>query len=254
MAKMLLVNPRRRPAKRRKASPAQRAARARFAAMARSRSRAAKRPARRRKNPAPALPFVAANMPARARRRPARRRNPIGASSAARSYRRGRRRNPISLGRASTYVSMIKDAAIGAAGAVAVDLAMGQINRFLPATLRRTPGTVGIGDAVKAVLTVAMGQLLRGPTRGMSTQLARGALTVQAHGIMTQFLPSTLTLGYATAAPVISRSARIGPNASMLNRYIAPGQTPMLSRYVAPGLTPMLSGRGSTMMRESRVR
>lgn len=251
MAKMLLVNPRRRTAKRRKASPAQRAARARFAAMARA--RAGKRPARRarRRNPAPALPYVAATMPARARRRPARRRNPI---AAARSYRRGRRRNPISLGRASTYVSMIKDAAIGAAGAVVVDLAMGQINRFLPATLQRVPGAVGVGDAVKAVLTVAMGQLLRGPTRGMSTQLAKGALTVQAHGIITQFVPAGLTLGYATAAPVVNSSARIGPNRAMLNRYIAPGQTPMLSRYVAPGLSPMLSGRDSTMARESVVR
>lgn len=253
MAKMLLVNPRRRrTAKRRKnPTPAQRAARARFAAMARG--RAGKRPARRarRRNPAPALPYVVSNMPTRARRRPARRRNPIAVG---RSYRRGRRRNPISLGRASTYVTMVKDAAIGAAGAVLTDLAMGQINRFLPATLQRVPGTVGVGDAVKAVLTVAMGQLLRGPTRGMSTQLAKGALTVQAHQLMTQFLPAGMTLGYATAGQVINRSARIGPNRAMLSRYIAPGQTPMLSRYVAPGMTPMLSGRDSTMMRESVVR
>lgn len=253
MAKMLLINPKRRArrsSRRRNPSAAQLAARAKFAAMARARS------AKRRKNPGPYC--VNANASGNWRRAARsssrrRRRNPVTPIYAGAARRSRRRRNPISLGNSATYIRMIKEGLIGGAGAVAIDLAMGQINQFLPSTLQRTPGAVGVGDAVKAVLTVAMGHLLRGPTKGISVDMARGALAVQAHGVIAQFLPAGMTLGYAVAAPVANMSARIGPN--RLGRYVTPGVTPMLSRFTAPGTpSPMLSSRQSTMMRESMVR
>lgn len=244
MAEILLVNPRKRRAKSRKApSAAQRRARAAFAAMARARStgrktRKAKRRARR-SNPVPAL------VAPRRTRRAARRAAPM--------RRRARRRNPIALGSVNSYVSMIKDAAIGGAGAVAVDYAYGFINGYLPDALKRTPGAVGVGDAVKAVITVALGKLLAKPTRGLSMTAARGSLVVQAHGLIAGMLPDTMTLGYAVPAHVVNASTRIGPN--RLNRYTAPGgATPLLSRYTAPGVSPLISDRMSTMQRESIVR
>lgn len=262
MAKMLLINPKRRArratrwprshraSRRRNPSAAQLAARAKFAAMARARS------AKRRKNPAPYCVNANASGSWRRAKRASsrrRRRNPVTPIYSAPMRRYRRRRNPINLGSSATYIRMIKEGLIGGAGAVAVDLAMGQINQFLPSTLQRVPGQVGVGDAVKAVLTVAMGHLLRGPTKGLSVDMARGALAVQAHGVIAQFLPSGMALGYATAAPVANMSARIGPN--RLGRYTQPGVTPMLSRFTPPGTaSPMLSSRMSTMARESIVR
>lgn len=251
MPEMLLINPRPRRKSRKAPSAAQRRARAAFAAMARARAGSAKRrrrPARRRRNPIPpgATPVLHA---APARRRAARRRNP--APMLAR-HRRSRRRNPISLGSTSAYVSMIKQGLIGGAGALAVDVAMGYISPYLPATLQRTPGQVGVGDAVKAVITIALGKVLDRPTKGLSMQAARGALVVQSHALLAQMLPSTMTLGYAVPARVANVSNRIGPNS--LRRYTAPGATPLLNRYITPGATPLLSGRDSTMARESRVR
>lgn len=230
MAEMLLINPRRRrKAKRKTASPAQRAARAKFAAMARA----------RRKNPA-------ASVAARRRRK-----NPI--LSAVRSRTR-RRSNPIRMGgMMSGYMGMIQAAFVQGAGAVAFDVAHGQIARFLPDSLKRTPGSVGVGDAVKAVITAALGKLLAKPTRGLSLKAAQGSLTVQAHGIIASMVPSTLALGYAAPGRVIQGNSRVGPNvrSGYVGAYTPPGVTPMLNAYTRPGATQLLSGsRGSALARE----
>ena len=135
MSSMLLINPRRRAAKKRVSAAPKRKRRARVA---------------RHRNPV----SVVSLSPVRRKRR----RNPI----AARRHVK-RRRNPIGGGMrhlTGGVVGMLKDAMIGGAGAVAVELVMGQVNGFLPPSLQRTAGSVSIGDAVKAGITVVLGNLL----------------------------------------------------------------------------------------------
>jgi hypothetical protein len=240
MADMLLINPSHRPSRRKARKPASAAqlrARAAFAAAARSRS---KNPAKRR----PARRAAAHAAP----RRSARRRNPIHAT--ARRHTR-RRRNPIGLGGGMRgIVGQLKHALIGGAGAVGMDIVMGQLNRFMPAALKSDPSTVGVGDAVKAVATVLLGQLLRKPTRGLSTQLAAGALTVQAADILRSFVPAGMQVAYYAPARIVRGSPRIGPN--MQN--IAPG----MARYLLPNATArpasVLHGVGATRNSQLRVR
>lgn len=226
MAELLLINPRKR---RRKAKKAKRRARRNPVSM-RAVTRRASNPRRRRRARRNPVSYAAVSRRARALGNPRRRRrNP--------SFRMG--------GIFSGLVPMIRDAAIGAAGAVAVDLAMGQVNRYLPAAVQVVPGRVGAGDAVKAVITVALGKLLARPTRGMSNKMAAGALTVQAHGIIKQFLPATLTaampVSYASPARIVPGSNRIGPNT--VGAYVRPGSaSPLLSAYTKPGTaSPLLS-------------
>jgi hypothetical protein len=230
MAEVLLINPR----KRRKARKATRRTRRNPAApiaVTRSRNRAA-------------FPFQA--NPKRRRRRRA---------GAVRRWRS----NPIQTrGVLRGLFPMLQNAAIGAGGAVAVDFAMGKLNPMLPETLRTTPGTVGAGDAVKAVVTVALGQLLSRFTRGHSRTAAQGALTVQADKIIRSMLPADIKsqLGWWTAGPVIQGSARIPPVATnSLDAYVRRGApSPLLNgtgAYMRPGVTPLLNGARS---RENAVR
>lgn len=223
MAEMLLINPRGRRRKTRKAS--------------KRRARKSTRTVRR------TVFFAPPKRKRRARKTSRRRRNPVSMRAVTR-----RNRNPVRLGGMfSGLVPMVRDAAVGATGAVAVDLAMGQINRYLPAALQVVPGTVSAGDAVKAVITVALGQLLRRPTRGLSQKMAQGALTVQAHRIITSMLPANITsqLAYASPAYVIPGRQTVQPNA--LNRmaaYTPPGSpSPLLNAYTRPGsASPLLNG------------
>lgn len=239
MAELLLVNPRKRRAKK-------------SARKSRSRRRnpvAAVRRASRRINPIAAV--------GRARRR-----IPIALRGGLRAVGRRirRRRNPIGMGGGSflrALTTMVKDAAIGGAGAIAVDAAMGQINRFLPATLQRTPGRVGVGDAVKLAITVALGRLLAKPTRGLSTKMAQGALTVQMHGIVSSFVPAGFALGYAVPGRVVNASARVGPmrNTQGMNAYVAANApSPLLNAYTRSNVTPLLSGTGGARRREGAIR
>jgi hypothetical protein len=239
MAEMLLINPKkRRKARRAGRSAAQRRATAKLVAMNRRRGR--------RRNPGTAVPAMNPM-----RRRVARRANPIRAVS------RRRRSNPIGGGRFGVGLIMrqVQDSLIQGGGAVAMDLIYGQIQRFLPTMLQRTPGSIGLGDATKAVITVALGHFLSPLTRGMSRRAATGSLTVQAHGIIAGLLPTTMTLGYAQPGRVAYGNARIGPNrgitAGNMGAYTRPGATPLLNAYAQPGaMTPMLNGAGRARMRE----
>lgn len=238
MAEMLLINPRRRKARR--ASPA--AKRRRVGA-------------KRRRNPIATRAISAVRSPRRVARRKA---NPI--RGLARRVMRRRRRNPIGVGGFTKrgVMGMFKDAALGAAGSVAVDAAMGQINGFLPATMQRVPGSVGVGDAVKAAITVAMGQLLRKATKGASVKMAQGALTVQLADLAKQFLPASMTMGgvgFYSPARIVNGSNRVGPIRKGVNQYVQPGQTPLLNQYTQPGRTALLSGsvRGNTAQRREGV-
>ena len=239
MAELLLINPGRKVAKKTRKShrsAAQRRATAKLVAMNKAR-----------------------------RGRKARRANPIGGKvrrvarrAAHRTYsavrRIRRRRNPIGIGSASSYVGMFKDAMIDGAGAVAMDVGFGYVNGMLPASMQRTAGSLGVGDAVKAIFSVAVGKLLNRATRGLSMRAARGALTVQMADIVRGFVPASLPmggrLGYTTAAPVINASARVGPNGvGRVGAYVQPGATALLNgprgnlgAYMPPGVTAMLSG------------
>lgn len=247
MSEMLILNPSARPRKRRKtakrASPAQRRARKAFASMA------------RRRNPAPVVAAVRSNI----RRR---RRNPVAAA-------RRRRRNPIGSGAklsVKSIMSMVKDAAIGGAGAVGMDVLMGKINPHLPVSLQLSPTKIGAGDAVKALATVVLGKVLKKPTRGLSEKMALGALTTQARDLISTMLPASVTvagLGYSNPAHVVAGSNRIGPirnvsrnTGAQLAAYTRPGQTPLLNgmgAYMAPGRTALLSG-SSPREREGYMR
>lgn len=206
MAEMLLINPRKRGAKRRATPHAKRRVHA-----------------KRRKNPIAAVK---------------RRRNPI----AAMRRRVHRRRNPIAMG--GGYMTAIREALMGGAGAVAMDVVFGQVNKFLPATLQKTAGTVGAGDAVKAVLTVFIGQALNKATKGFSRKAAQASLTVQAHDIIKSFVPANIALGgvgYATPAFPVQGTNRVGPIRQGINAYTS--GTPLLNAYQRPGgSTALLSG------------
>jgi len=231
MAEMLLINPRRRT--RRKAK---RAAPAR----------------RRRHNP------IALMAPRRRRHRAAvavhhrRRRNPIGAMK----RRVMRRRNPAMLG--GNYMMAIREALMDGFGAVAIDYAYHMIAKAIPGTagsmLTPNPTSVGAADAVKAVLTVVLGNALNGVTRGFSRKAAKASLTVQSYQIMKKVLPAQISsnlsgLGYMSPAIVSAGGGtRIGPIRGQMGAYTAPGATPLLSAYTSSGsASPLLSGSGARM-------
>ena len=217
MAEMLLINPRRRKA--RKATAKRRVRRASTA--------------RRRRNPIAAV--------ARYTRR---RRNPIGVMK--RRVMR-RRRNPIGMGRMGmgSVVGMIREGLMSGVGAVAFGVVHGQIQKFLPATLRVVPGKIGAGDAVKALITVVLGQALSGVTRGYSKKAAAASLTVQMHDLVKGFVPAALPLGglgYASPAGIAMSTNRVGPIRRGMNAYTG-GSTPLLSAYT--GGSPLLNGARS---------
>jgi Holliday junction resolvasome RuvABC endonuclease subunit len=216
MAEMLLINPRRRTARKTKSVK------------------------RRRSNPIAAVKRTVAK----------RRRNPIAAVRRAVSRRR---RNPISLGVSQAhFMSEIKNAMVGASGAVVVDVLMGQINPHLPASMQTNATTVGVGDAVKAVITVLLGKMLSKSTRGMSQKMATGALTVQAHGIISAYLPSSVTvagMAYASPAKIVQGSNRVGPIRPGVNAYNRPGSSPMLNAYT-PGSQMLSAHRNQAATRE----
>ena len=231
MAEMLLINPRRRT--RRKAK------------------RAA--PARRRRNPL----ALARVMPRRRRRNPIaavrrRRANPIGAMR----RRVMRRRNPAMLG--GNYMTAIREALMDGFGAVAIDYAYNMIAKAIPGTagtfLQPNAASVGTADAVKAVLTVVLGNALNGVTRGFSRKAAKASLTVQSYQIMKKVLPAQITgnlsgLGYMSPAVIASGGGtRIGPIRGQMGAYLPAGATPLLSAYTASGsASPLLSGSGARM-------
>lgn len=213
MAEMLLINPRRRKA--RKATAKRRVRRASTA---------------RRRNPIAAV--------ARYTRR---RRNPIGMMK--RRVMR-RRRNPIGMGRLGmgSIVGMVREGLMSGVGAVAFGVVHGQIQKFLPAALKVVPGKIGAGDAVKALITVVLGQALSGVTRGYSKKAAAASLTVQMHDLVKGFVPAALPLGglgFASPAGIAMGTNRVGPIRRGMNAYT--GGTPLLSAYTS-GASQLLNG------------
>jgi hypothetical protein len=251
MAQMLLVNPAKRrkarKARRKNPSAAQRRAWAKLGAMARSRSRKARAGSRKRRS-APAVQVFANPR----KRRTSRRRNPV---MTYRRRRSARRSNPISVGglfNLRSYINPLKDAAIMGGGAIAVDMVFARfINPYLPARVQVVPGSVGVGDLVKAMLTVALGRVLAKPTRGLSTKAAMGSLVVQMRDVALKALPPSVTgqvagLGFMNPARVVPQMRRTNTNALPRNSMgvITTGATPLLSGVgqISTGRSPLLSG------------
>jgi len=231
MAEMLLINPRRRR-KAKRAAPARRR-RSNPLALARVTRR------RRRANPIAAV------------RRRARRRNPIGMMK----RRVMRRRNPAMLG---GYMGAIREALMDGFGAIAIDYAYNMIAKAIPVTagsmLKVNPTSVGAADAVKAVLTVVLGNALNGVTRGFSRKAAKASLTVQSYQIMKKVLPAQITgnlsgVGYYSPAMIADGgNTRVGPIRGQMGAYLPSGATPLLSAYTSSGsASPLLSGSGARM-------
>lgn len=242
MATLMLVNPRKRRSTKRRASAGKRT--------------------RRTRRAAPSISVSTVKRRAYRRARPARRANPIHGRTARRIRRR---RNPISMRSLSggSIMRMLKDAAIGGSGAVAIDVIMAKLNAMLPPSLQPSAAGVGANDAVRVAVTVALGKFLSKPTRGLSEKMASGALIVQAARLIAPLVakvaPGAVAgVGYATPYAVIPGSARVSPigRGGSVGAFMPAGaRTPLLSgagvgaftRGASPLLSASRGGRGSTV-------
>ncbi len=216
MAEMLLINPRRRKAARKTTA-----------------KRRVRRASARRRNPIAAVA------------RYARRRNPIGMMK--RRVMR-RRRNPIGMGGRlgmSSVVGMIREGVMSGVGAVAFGVVHGQIQKYLPDSLKVIPGKIGAGDAVKALITVVLGQVLSGVTRGYSKKAAAASLTVQTYELLKSKVPAQFPiggLGFMSPAGISMGTNRVGPIRRGMNAYTQ--GTPLLNAYTS-GPSQLLNGARS---------
>ena len=183
------------------------------------------------------------------RRRRAMLANPIG-NPRRRRARRSFRRNPIGAPRFRMgYITgAVQDAAVGAAGALATDLAMAQAARVLPATMTsraNAEGGVNFGYyGAKLAIAVGLGvlgtQFLPGRMRQMAGKATAGALTVQAYELTRAMLPADLVLGYFTPAPLAGRrlGAYLSPQrraAPALPAQSSPAARAKLGAYFSTG-------------------
>ena len=125
------------------------------------------------------------------------------------------RRNPIGAGLIGHIGEIGTNAAIGAVSAVAIDALMGQAARALPKGLAARYGDDGNLNpgyfATKAGLATALGvvgvMFLPRRVRSFAARATEGALTVQGADLLRSVLPANLVLGYYNPARVL-RGAR----------------------------------------------
>lgn len=181
MPQVLLVgNPARRKhkAKRRSAaSPAQKRARAKFAAMARS--GAFHKHRKTRSNPV--------------KYRPARRR-----AAAKPHHRRHTRRNPISGASMRSITGKLRVAAFSAAGALGVDVLYGFVGSYLPATMQTPKDAAGATNYAyylgKGAGAIALGLALRKVMGAVKADhMVQGSLIVTLHDLMKDFVATNVT-------------------------------------------------------------
>lgn len=188
---LMLINPAKRPSKRKKArSPAQRAATRRM--LAARRANPVKRAASRKRRSYTAL------------------------SSLRKASRKGRRRNPIG----NSVLSMFMPAAIGAVGAVAINTVESQlVARFLPAAMQGAMGKYATRIAL-ALAVGTMGGKLLGNAR--ARQAAEGALVVTLYDVIGSTVgnllpvaaPATVS-GIGAYAPALSDNSGMGAYTQM---------------------------------------
>ena len=190
MEQLLLINPKKRR-KTRASNPKRRRRTRRTAAPI------ARRRHRRRHNPIMSL------APRRHRRR---RSNPI----VGRRRHHRRRRNPISSG---SIMSVIKPTFQGVAGALIVDLIMGNVP--IPVSLKTGP----VRHLVKGALAVGLGMIAKNfAGRAMAQEMAQGAMIVTFHDAAKEML--------ATALPTL----KLGEYAGI--GYYSPGMIQRMGEYL----------------------
>lgn len=134
--------------------------------------------------------------------------------------------------------SAAKAAAIGAGGALAVDVLMGQAGRILPDTWMSRFNVDGSINwpyyLAKAGIAVGVGVLgSRFAPRFGSTaqQMALGSFTVMSYELLRSFVPpDMITLGYYSPARVLRNGAN-GNGARRLGYYEAAPGSPMSPRF-----------------------
>lgn len=213
MEELLLINPAKRPSKRRKSrTPAQKRATAKMLAANRSRyksnpSKATRTVKRRRKNK---TSHVAGYYPN------PRRRASVSRKVAHRRYKR----NPSA--RVSGAMSLMKDSAMGAVGAIAVEALFGFLP--LPATWK-SGHMMQVAKSATALAVGLFGHKIL--PRGMAGKMAVGSLTVTMHEALKPLIASSLPglhLGYYPGGMTMSDyPAMNGAPAPALSEYINQG-------------------------------
>lgn len=155
----------------------------------------------------------------RRRRRGGRRMQHVG-------RRRGRRGGGFSMASIGV-VPMLKNAAIGAGGALATDVAMGFVAQYLPPQFATPVDATGqqnmLYPLAKGALAIGLGivgkRVLPG---GMAAKMVEGSLTVTLYNAAKPLIPASVPLGYASPAQQLQPS-----NVVRLSEYVDGGDTPM---------------------------
>jgi len=193
MAQLMLINPAKRPSKRRKASPAQ------LRALAKGR-------ATRKRN------SLATNPAPRRRRR---------ASLRAVSRRTSRRvrRNPIGM---TGIMGSIMSAFQGGAGAVGVNAVFNLLP--LPASMKTGMAV----PAVKMALAVGLGMVAKPVLGRAAGKMAEGAMTVAAFDLIQSFMPASMggssVAGLGYMSPGMNAGGNMLPNMSVPNSFAGMGE------------------------------
>ena len=194
---LLSANPKRRKSAKRR-SPAQRAATARMLAANKSNPRRASKKRRSR---------------ARSRARSA------SVATVSRRTRRTRSARSSGGGGARRFsmnaaVGLLKNGAIGGAGAIGLDVVMGYGGAVLPASVTSRVNADGTTNwlyyGVKGALAVAVGTFggkLVKPA--LAEKLAEGALTVMSYELARGMMPAGVTLGYVNPAKLLRGTGKI---------------------------------------------
>lgn len=124
-------------------------------------------------------------------------------SRARRSVRRARRSFSLG-GSGGSAVSMLSNAAMMGVGAVGVDIAMGQVAKFLPTGWDTPIDAGGINYkyyAAKAAVALGIGiggrRYLGGKLGDFAMKAAQGSLAVMTYNLAESFLPAGTTLGFS---------------------------------------------------------
>ncbi len=207
MSELLLVNPRKR----------------RAAAKRKTAKRRVRRAAPRRS------PVVVMANPS-----PRRRRSRLSTlRTKVRSVRRKYKRNPFPSLSTSGIAAMAKGAALGAVGAIAVDVVFGQVQSYLPASMQSPVDATGALNPLyfvaKGAAAVVLGKLGAKVTKHATT-MAEGSLTVSAYEALRSFVPSSLTLGYV--APAMQVGRRPAAARPAMGQYLSGYKAPVNNKYM----------------------
>ena len=169
-----------------------------------------RRATKRRRNPAHKKMTVSrASNPLAAMSPRKRRRNPAHKMANVRS-RMMRRRNPALRPTLGNTGGQVMNAATGAVGALAVDAVMGQVNNFLPATLK----TQYVYPIVKMGAALGLGLVASRVLPRHGATMAMGSMTVTMRDFLKSMLPAGVAMGYVNPGYI----PRTGTMASQLNQ------------------------------------